>query len=1206
MSQRIFFIVSLCVLVTCSDYKFENCILHSRSDTVIIDLSDNLEDDSWFDVGPEMPNSTYYFSLCPKVQSKCPDNGFFCLKLNGTILDLASTFVGTSEVMDGSNIYHYMLLNGKHGSGKVNIQCDESRMDPVVTSLSYPPTFKDGHPYFDYLISWRSSSNCPLKHFSVKNNCILYTHPRSYDLRPLRKTHQVKVADKDYIINICEILSSNCSSFVCEVDNSVVAKPLSNAFELSYVEHKGLSFSYPTLTGGKIVINLICSLDQEDFNLNLVSNNKEDLVFSINTPLVCDFHVINCLLHAPEKNIAYDLYPLNKMIDNYEWKLSNGKRLLLNVCGPLNYIPQVACADGLRNFGCIIDANNQTEATVTFANVTVIGPGHIAMVYNSKNLGKSDIFINISFKCSKHVSVTPTVSRNDVSRFNIDWNTYAACPLKYSAGKNCEVENLYNQSKVNLMPLHKKKLDYFIVNEKESFRINVCGGLTQRCSRNPNAAVCFKNSNGTELAIGDTGALEPNFIDGQFIFNLEGEPCHDNATKSRIKIIMACEFSSNNTSIYSPELFPNAKENECMYYFYWKTPLVCGSSVSSKCTYSNEVVKYDLSSLINLRENYIINYNDSEIELNICHSLIPGHRMHCHEWSGACLKNHSIKSILSAAYDNHENNENLGMVSEQDDFDLIDNKIRLYYKNGGVCRSSEVETVYSTTIDFICDKTASDSEPILTSVKDCHYNVSWTTSAACPTYKSKAPCSINISNKTFDLSNFMDKTFPVQIENSKEPLSYEITIGICRPVDTIGCSGNSGSCLFKDGITKNLGNYNSKLQYVNESLRLVYEADNCKSTVIEFSCGQSESSGPLLIKRNNCTTSISWSTRLACPDDYELSEMKCCQGIEDICEKLNQTYILDINEKEKAFINICKPLLPKWGIMCPSGSVSCLANNESLDSFSSEKSLGSFMLPPVLLNDKTAIIKYFDGSVCHKDSETRYSTSITFLCDENAHIGRPMLINISDDCQYEFKWATSLMCHEKCSLPIGNKNIYILEQFQNWDKRIFLKNGLVKSPYILNLCQVSARCGSHICKLDHTSKWLSFAESNSYQSLKVSDSETRIFYKYLSSNTSKDSCGAQVDLICDNYDRGPGRPYLEEERDCFIHVVWKSNLACFSEKNSESSSNIAVWCVFSLAILAFAVIIAGLLRYNSRLNLGSCLNRILGYRRDLEIAELQM
>lgn len=49
-----------------------------------------------------------------------------------------------------------------------------------------------------------------------------------------------------------------------------------------------------------------------------------------------------------------------------------------------------------------------------------------------------------------------------------------------------------------------------------------------------------------------------------------------------------------------------------------------------------------------------------------------------------------------------------------------------------------------------------------------------------------------------------------------------------------------------------------------------------------------------------------------------------------------------------------------------------------------------------------------------------------------------MLVNISDDCQYEFKWATSLMCHEKCSLPVGNKNIEILQQFQNLDKTIVI------------------------------------------------------------------------------------------------------------------------------------------------------------------------
>ncbi|XP_014288083.3 cation-independent mannose-6-phosphate receptor [Halyomorpha halys] len=924
-------------------------------------------------------------------------------------------------------------------------------------------------------------------------------------------------------------MNTNCPSYVCEADNGVPPKPLSNAFDLTYLQNKGLSFNYPTLKGGKIVINVICSPGQEDYKLNYVSHNKHDLFFSINTSLVCDFPAINCLLHSQENNIAYDLYPLNKMIDNYEWKLRDGKRLLLNICGPLNYIPQVQCADGLRNFGCIVDTKNQTEAALTFANVSVIEPGLIVMVYIDQQRNN---ILNITFQCSKDVSVSPSVSATGITNvinFNINWNTYAACPLKYSAGENCEVKNLYNGSKVkNLMPLHKTKTDYFIVNGKESFRINVCGALTQPCSRNRNAAVCFKNSNGTEIAIGETGALKPNFIDGQFIFNLEGAPCHGNATKSRVKIIMACEFPSTSTSSYQPELFPSTKENECIYYFYWKTPLVCGSAVSSKCTFSNEVVKYDLSSLINLRENYIVNYNDSEIEINICHSLIPGHRIHCHELSGACLKNYSINSILSAAHSNHENNENLGLASEHDDFEISGNKIRLYYRNGGVCISSKVESVYSTTIDFICNKTASDTEPKLISIEDCVYNFSWTTSAACPTYKGKAPCSIDVSNKTFDLSNFMGKTYEVEIKNTNTSLNFKITIGICSPVDIIGCSSKSGSCLVESGTAENLGNYNSTLQYVNESLLLVYETDNCKSTVIEFSCGQSESSGPVLIKRNNCSTIISWSTRFACHDDYGLNEMKCCQGIEDLCEKLNQTYEVDISNKEKAFINVCKPLLPKWGVLCPSGSVSCLANNESLDYFSSEKSLGSFVVPPVLLNDKTVVLKYFDGSVCHKESDTRYSTSITFICDENVHIGNPVLTNISEDCQYEFQWATSLICHEKCTLPIGNKNIDVLQQFRNWDKRIYTKNGSDKSPYILNLCQVSARCGSHICKMDRTSKWLRFGELNSNESRKVSDSKTSILYKYFSSDVSKDSCGAQVDLICDNSDRGPGRPYLEK------------------------------------------------------------------------------
>nr|XP_024219768.1 uncharacterized protein LOC106684739 [Halyomorpha halys] len=208
-----------------------------------------LEDDSWVPVGMDMPNATYYFSLCPKGQSKCPGNMFFCLKLkDGTILDLGSSYANTSDTVADGNVFYEMSLKGKHGSGVINIQCDPSRMDPVLMTLTQTDIPGEG-PFFEYMIKWSSSSNCPLKHFSVRNNCILYTQPRSYDLRPLRRSHQVTVAGKDYVINVCENMNTNCPSYVCEADNGVPPKPLSNAFDLTYLQNKGLSFNYPTLKG---------------------------------------------------------------------------------------------------------------------------------------------------------------------------------------------------------------------------------------------------------------------------------------------------------------------------------------------------------------------------------------------------------------------------------------------------------------------------------------------------------------------------------------------------------------------------------------------------------------------------------------------------------------------------------------------------------------------------------------------------------------------------------------------------------------------------------------------------------------------------------------------------------------------------------------------------------------------------------------------
>lgn len=73
--------------------------------------------------------------------------------------------------------------------------------------------------------------------------------------------------------------------------------------------------------------------------------------------------------------------------------------------------------------------------------------------------------------------------------------------------------------------------------------------------------------------------------------------------------------------------------------------------MTSNCSLQDGNKKYDLSQLKNLEENYEVSFDkDAEIILNVCHSVIPGYRVRCLPYSGACMVNKSAEFILSREY----------------------------------------------------------------------------------------------------------------------------------------------------------------------------------------------------------------------------------------------------------------------------------------------------------------------------------------------------------------------------------------------------------------------------------------------------------------------------------------------------------------------------------------------------------------------------
>lgn len=82
------------------------------------------------------------------------------------------------------------------------------------------------------------------------------------------------------------------------------------------------------------------------------------------------------------------------------------------------------------------------------------------------------------------------------------------------------------------------------------------------------------------------------------------------------------------------------------------------------------------------------------------------------------------------------------------------------------------------------------------------------------------------------------------------------------------------------------------------------------------------------------------------------------------------------------YINVCRPLVPQYGLSCPGGTSACRAKN-STTTPTSELSLGFPDISMVVV-DSRVHLKYLGGSSCPKEPETDLSSVIEFYCDPSA------------------------------------------------------------------------------------------------------------------------------------------------------------------------------------------------------------------------------
>ena len=284
-------------------------------------------------------------------------------------------------------------------------------------------------------------------------------------------------------------------------------------------------------------------------------------------------------------------------------------------------------------------------------------------------------------------------------------------------------------------------------------------------------------------------------------------------------------------------------------------------------------------------------------------------------------------SIMQTKPNDPKFSKSLGQFSHSS-LTYSDNDLQMIFDNGDVCGT---RLARKTIINFKCsDSTESKVDFVYES--DCHYYFEWQTRLACV-----RDCAVEQNGSLYDLSALTSNFWPVlnSLASSKIQSPYtHMTLNICDELklddSSINCSHRSSSCVFNNSTKQvlSLGTFDSDLEIVNNSLRLIYSnGDLCDpsnekraKTIINFICDPNAENYPLmslprLVSSSQCEFEVQWRTREACPKTRIISNSLCKVQSNNNGIQLDLTMLAESNnifqtDENKYSFQICGRKIP--------------------------------------------------------------------------------------------------------------------------------------------------------------------------------------------------------------------------------------------------------------------------------------------------------
>ncbi|PNF28080.1 hypothetical protein B7P43_G12251 [Cryptotermes secundus] len=1104
----LFLLLTVLMFIISSGQKLSNCEFNVTysGQPVIYNLTRLSRQESWQTADGENRASIF---VC-HTPSQCQNSSVCVLRQQDKMWNVVISNYGANWKTAQPKINRPVLelvgtqpcYGGRNYSAEIYFNCSSAERDPVLMGVRDSCTL---------LVMWQTVAACP-----VDKGCVF----GDIDFSSLRHSDYYEVvADtgQKYLLNLCgPVRLDACGNIehvtACEVgkNNSVTVIGQLDGHHVQMSESTGIALHYKASSKGpRTEIQFICNASAANNSPKFVRFSKKTYIFKVGTPLACKAWPQECVVLDSNGGLI-DLSPLRKNNDNWVTQpLSSGVQYHINVCGPLNPMRTHNCSVGVG--ACMTNSSSSVNMGYITSGPRVTASNTVILEYTggSPCAGERMHSMQIKFLCSKVDGVPVFVKETASCVHYLFWETPVACPSLVAAGQNCLVRDKQYGNMFNLMVLHSPRGGYHLTTEEGNmYLINVCGPLNKTCN-GQEASVCLTTHDHRSFAIGYVNKTVL-YDNGGLRFVLHGEGCNSERNSSTVTIILLCRQGSD---LGEPEMF--SRDEECNFYYIWNTVAACPPYRSADCHVTHNGQYYDLSQLSDSMSNHIVLQPQLNLRflLNVCQSVVFGKYASCEYTAAACLVNLSIPDPTRSF-------TNIGDVGDGPYFE--NDKLKLKYNGGDICLNQEGPDHISTVITFECDN-STDHMPELLPGDVCVYEFLWRTPAACPVnVKSERPqeddsCTVAIPGRD-NRVNLRPLRNKIKMVSDLD--GYNYTFVVCGNLSSSHCgNGSVGVCQFQAQNQSQFwsaGVGNSHLHYNEGAISLEYtDGAPCKDgltrrTRIDFVCEMNGSERVAFIEKlDSCSFLIIWYTDVACS-----TKVECFTPARSDTAPINLTplvrldhnYKVQIRNDTVVYINVCHPLLPVQGLSCAGGSSACVAHLQN-GSLTDEKSLG-FALGPVKGDKGRAYIMYSQGSVC--DSGPNYSSKFEFECDPKSGQGEPEFRELTDDCQYQFIWKTSVTCEpfiKNVSISDGQcvlSNEQINASMNLWT---LAQHGVMQvEEYSVNLCSTGTVMRTSDFKLYGTLTSVVF----DYQQQQV-----RLLFTGGAICTSSENYKAQLLLNCD-------------------------------------------------------------------------------------------